>query len=156
MRCVVTGVDDSGQSYVASDSEVAEPTFGIRLWQTTPEEVRPWIAALGSQPVPLQPPDGGSLALWIRVPPEHLGEKPPPQAGVDADGFHVTRTVDYVFVQSGEVELVLDRESTLLGGGDLVVQRATRHTWRNRSGAPAYLLAIVTTVPAHTTMRADL
>lgn len=155
MRCVVTGVDDFGQSYVASDREIAEPAFGTRLWQTSPEEVHPWIDALGSTPVPLQPPDGGSLALWIRIPPEHLGETPPPQAGVDAGGFHVTRTVDYVIVQTGEVELVLDRESTLLGGGDLVVQRATRHTWRNRSDAPAHLLAIITTVPAHTTMRAD-
>jgi len=157
MRCVVTGVDDAGQSYIASDHEIAEPVFGARLWQTAPREVRPWIDALGSASVPVQPPDGGSLALWIRIPPEHLGEAPPPQAGVDAEGFHATRTVDYVFVQAGEVELLLDRGSATVGTGDLVVQRATRHTWRNRSDAPALLLAILTTVttpPADTTIGA--
>jgi hypothetical protein len=147
VRRIVTGVDDDGRSHIAHDDEIAEPTFGAKIWQNAPGDVRPWIDAIGAQPVPVQPPDGGSLALWIRILPESSTETPPPQIGVDADGFHVTRTVDYVLVQSGEVELLLDRNKVTVGAGSLVVQRATRHAWRNRSDEPAFLLAILTTVP---------
>ena len=36
----------------------------------------------------------------------------------------------------GEITLVLDLDEVHLKAGDTVVQRGTRHAWRNRSGKP--------------------
>lgn len=48
--------------------------------------------------------------------------------------MHRTSSIDYGIVLSGTVELELDDGSrTLLGPGDIVVQRGTMHLWRNPS-----------------------
>ena len=48
--------------------------------------------------------------------------------------LHKTDSLDYGVVLEGEVELVLDsEESRILKGGDVSVQRATNHLWRNTS-----------------------
>ena len=63
--------------------------------------------------------------------------------GVDADGFHQTDTVDYVFILDGDVTLELDDSSVVLHPGDCVVQRATNHAWRNHGDTPIRLLAVM-------------
>jgi uncharacterized cupin superfamily protein len=63
--------------------------------------------------------------------------------GIQADGFHTTQTVDYVMVLEGEIALELDTGEVTLGPGDCVVQRGTRHAWRNRSGAPVKMMAVM-------------
>ena len=48
--------------------------------------------------------------------------------------MHRTKSLDYGVVLEGEVELVLDSgETRRMGRGDICVQRATMHAWRNRS-----------------------
>ena len=48
--------------------------------------------------------------------------------------MHRTSSVDYGVVLSGSLELELeDGVKTLLGPGDIVVQRGTNHLWRNPS-----------------------
>lgn len=48
--------------------------------------------------------------------------------------MHRTQSLDYGIVLEGEIELVLDSgEKRLLSKGDMTVQRATMHTWRNPS-----------------------
>jgi len=51
------------------------------------------------------------------------------------DGFwHRTQTVDYIVVLEGEMELGLDGgETRILKKGDIVVQRAAMHKWKNLS-----------------------
>lgn len=51
------------------------------------------------------------------------------------DGFwHRTQTVDYIVLLEGELELSLDGgESRLIKKGDVVVQRAPMHKWKNLS-----------------------
>lgn len=52
-----------------------------------------------------------------------------------ASPMHRTNSVDYGIVMTGRVELELDDGvKTLLGPGDIVVQRGTMHAWRNPSG----------------------
>lgn len=49
-------------------------------------------------------------------------------------GMHRTNSLDYGIVIAGQMELELDDGSvTLLGPGDIVVQRGTIHSWRNPS-----------------------
>lgn len=46
--------------------------------------------------------------------------------------MHRTVSLDYGIVLEGEVELVLDSgETKLMKRGDICVQRATNHAWRN-------------------------
>lgn len=48
--------------------------------------------------------------------------------------MHRTTSLDYGVVIEGEVELVLDGgEKRILKRGDICVQRATAHAWRNCS-----------------------
>jgi len=48
--------------------------------------------------------------------------------------MHRTVSLDYGVVLEGEVELVLDSgETRVLRRGDVAVQRATAHAWRNVS-----------------------
>lgn len=48
--------------------------------------------------------------------------------------MHRTQSLDFGIVIEGEVEMLLDDGSrTRLGRGDIAVQRATMHAWRNPS-----------------------
>lgn len=46
--------------------------------------------------------------------------------------MHRTTSLDYGIVLEGEVELILDSgERRAMKAGDIAVQRATMHAWRN-------------------------
>jgi len=61
-----------------------------------------------------------------------------------ASPMHRTNSVDYGIVLSGQVELeVDDGVKTLLGPGDIVVQRGTMHLWRNPSPTEVCRIAFV-------------
>jgi hypothetical protein len=132
MRRVVIAVDEDGKSYVATDEEI--PGDGQRLWTHDPESTQPWIDAIDpDRALPAaQPPPRGVMAALASLPAGH-GTSPDDYrlAGMDERGFHVTRTVDFIYVLDGGVVLDLDRESVELGGGDFVVLQAARHSWRN-------------------------
>ncbi|KAF5002426.1 hypothetical protein FGRMN_438 [Fusarium graminum] len=51
------------------------------------------------------------------------------------DGFwHRTQTVDYIVMLEGELELSLDGgEKRMMKVGDVIIQRAAMHKWRNTS-----------------------
>lgn len=62
----------------------------------------------------------GSVCRIVDLPPNSLSP------------MHRTVSLDYGVVLEGEVELVLDSgETRLLKRGDVAVQRATNHAWRN-------------------------
>jgi mannose-6-phosphate isomerase-like protein (cupin superfamily) len=72
-------------------------------------------------------------------------------------GVHTTRTVDVGVVVSGALELALpgakgidDGVSTVLGRGDVVVQRGTAHRWRPVGDEPAVLVSVMVGVPGRT------
>jgi len=63
-----------------------------------------------------------------------------------ASPMHRTNSIDYGIILSGEVELELDDgATTLLGPGDVVVQRGTIHLWRNRSATDICRIVFVLT-----------
>lgn len=62
----------------------------------------------------------------------------------EGSGMHQTATVDFDVIVSGELWLELDDgELRHLRAGDIVIQNGTRHAWRNRSEAPAVMLAVL-------------
>ncbi len=61
--------------------------------------------------------------------------------------MHTTRTIDYGIILDGEVDLELDEGEVHLRPGDVIVQRATRHAWRNRGTAPCTIAFVLISSP---------
>lgn len=156
VRRVVTGHDAEGKARVVDDRDVEPITSDLmpgcaayRLWG---RDDRPMFPDDGS-PRPAEawyPPRDGSRFMVNMIPPGEL--VPPPDLDTaaaaeelerqmpgamaamepGAPGMHITDSIDYVLVVSGDVTLELDDgERAVLRAGDVVVQNGTRHAWRN-------------------------
>jgi hypothetical protein len=108
------------------------------------------------------PPAKGSLLHIVTLPParttasstsdpsqvaqEYLTRLPGLADTFERDGsqMHVTQTVDYAILLDGELWLELDDGATVhLDAGDIVVQQATRHGWRNKGERPATIAFVM-------------
>jgi mannose-6-phosphate isomerase-like protein (cupin superfamily) len=66
----------------------------------------------------------------------------------DHPGMHASKTVDYLVILAGEIDLELDDGATRrLRAGDVVVQNGTRHAWKNPGSVDCVLAGVV--VGAH-------
>jgi quercetin dioxygenase-like cupin family protein len=127
-RRVVTGIDTEGKSGIISDdgsSQVANhfesDKFQIRtLWleNSVPVNMTSNTETLDGYTFSFDPPKSGVIAIMVTCAPGFVGE------------HHRTQTIDFIFVISGAVELIMDKGKTTLYAGDTVIQRATFHTWR--------------------------
>jgi quercetin dioxygenase-like cupin family protein len=127
-RRIVTGVNARGRSVVVSDSFVPESATSSSPGKSLSSDL--WV--LKHVPVSLSdtadpvvgytrqswPPSGGVIARVITW-----------QPGVSFPS-HRSATVDFIFVISGRLELVLEEGSVILQPGDSAVQRGTEHGWR--------------------------
>lgn len=140
VRRIVTGHDERGRAVIGSD-ERFEPTpipsgdAAFCLVWTAPD-----LPVDNNDPVDGRDREagltlkGGSV---IRVTDIYPGEASP---------FHRTNSLDYGIVLSGALELELDDGArTLLGPGDIVVQRGTMHLWRNPSPTETCRIVFVLT-----------
>ncbi len=60
-----------------------------------------------------------------------------------AERWHVTDSIDYAVVLSGEIFMQLDDGELLLRAGDVLVQRATNHNWVNRGTEPCIIAFVL-------------
>ena len=77
---------------------------------------------------------------------EYLARLPGLAEAFERDGsqMHATPTIDYALVLDGELWLELDDGETVhLFAGDIVVQQATRHGWRNKGQHPATIAFVM-------------
>jgi quercetin dioxygenase-like cupin family protein len=135
IRRLVTIDDASGKSRASADGpapqlppDPAQPgAVSSFIWSTDRTPAR---ATAQSPDVPrtVAPPPGGSLARIVTFPPE-----------VTRAPMRRSRTLDFCLVLEGEITLVLDLEEVSLKQGDVVVQRASRHAWSNRSARPCVM-----------------
>lgn len=168
-KAIVTEVDAAGISTFASREEI-EPVY-VRtpvengkertgtLWQV-------WGTSDGvpnledrSAPVfaPFFPGAGGTRFAVFAIPPDSwvtdrdvLGVESSGNALGIADSheedeaFHATSTIDYCFLVQGELVIELDGgERETLVPGSCLVQRGTRHAWRNESTQPALIASVI-------------
>ena len=163
-RRVVTGVNAQGKSCFVYDG----PTPGHldvglfvddEIWVDDPGQPDPGARRdpVAVDTFQLEPPPGGSV---LRVFTFQPGSVDP--ASIDPTvlaaaarfatgnameaenpGMHTTRTIDYGIVLSGKIDLELDDGEVHLVAGDVVVQRGTRHAWRNRSGEPCVMAFVL-------------
>src|SRR5262245_31937838 len=146
IRRIVTGTDGQGRSYFVSDGATSTVVGFDELWQSAGADPLASAPAAEGPPVRLEPERGASSWRVFDLPPDevvaaYLKSQNVPE--VEASGFHRTDTLDYVMILDGEVTLELDRGAVTLGPGDCVVQRATRHAWRNRSGRPVKMAVVM-------------
>jgi hypothetical protein len=166
IRRVVTGHDRDGKATVASDGPAPRThdflsvpgMSATMLWSTAPGQ-----PASAADPTPAArsqlPRPGGTCFVIVRFPPDDLLRDVDPAAAdaehrvaspglaelfePDNPGMHVTGSVDYVLVLDGTIWLDLDDGNLVrLGPGEVVIQNATRHAWRNLGDQPATLAVV--------------
>jgi quercetin dioxygenase-like cupin family protein len=138
VRAVVTTVGPGGAATFASAGELtaAAAGRGTRAGQWPVWGTADGTAVVG-EPLPAVhdpyfPGEGGTRFFVVRLPPGLSG------------GFHSTDTIDYGVVIEGEIVLDLgDGGRQVLPAGTCVVQRGTRHAWRNETGRPALVAFVV-------------
>lgn len=161
VRRVVTALDEAGQSYIAESGGSpatltlpGSPYRNANLWRTaaapSPVEAPDTITEHRG----VLPPRAGTVLRVIDFPP--MAGSREEQAALTARVFaelypdahhhadssrsasmHTTDTIDYAIVLTGEIWAVMDRDETLLGAGDILIQRGTAHGWENRSAEMA-------------------
>jgi mannose-6-phosphate isomerase-like protein (cupin superfamily) len=146
VRRVVTGLDGDGRSTVLFDGASPHlrtlpdyPTFRFTdLWvaKTGPADNR-GSADDADGPVAHTPPAGGNVFRVLEIAPD------PPGVDMAEVGMHVTPTVDYVYVLSGEITCVLEEGEVHLTPGDVLIQRGTIHAWSNRGSVPCVMLGVL-------------
>jgi mannose-6-phosphate isomerase-like protein (cupin superfamily) len=165
-RRVVTSHDASGKAIVQIDDRPdlgpAEAELGVSsclLWCTdqTPADLSGKTDA-GARPLGIPPPANGTSFRFVEFMPEtesarnlapgymakllggdHVaGAYPPSHAAT-----HRTKTIDYIVVLSGEIDMLLDDGEVHLKAGDVVVQQGTNHAWVNRGKEPCRIAAIL-------------
>ena len=125
LRRVVTTHDQFGKAQVLTEEEMAGLTApdagvtGVPIWTTdnVPVNNADGCESAGSRDLGF---GSGSVFRVIELEP---GLQTPMRRAL---------SIDYCMVLSGELELILDGgEMVTLSVGDTVVQRGTRHAWRN-------------------------
>jgi quercetin dioxygenase-like cupin family protein len=148
-RRVVTGHDASGGAIVTSDSRLFKretPVRGLRgvdIWQTAglPVANSPAPRNVSGSPVS----DQRTLIRAMELAPNATAE------------MHRTLTLDYGVVLTGQCVLALDGGTEIaLVPGDVVVQRGTRHAWKNPSSESCTLLFVLMDATAVTIGDHDL
>lgn len=166
VRRVVTGTDSRGRSHVLMDGNPTH-VFGGFLTQVWVTDRVP-ASNTGTKdnaerPQRLEPPPGGTQLVYFALAPQSASASVTPaemeknvaglfealggsHARVDTSrnvGMHKTKTVDYIILLSGEVDLLLDDGEVHLKPFDIVIQRGTNHAWVNPGTETALLAAVL-------------
>jgi quercetin dioxygenase-like cupin family protein len=143
IRRVVTGIDASNKSIAIFDGRltltpVPSGLSLANLWVTDSYPLGfSFKRDTTDKSVGISPPENGTQLGVVEIPPlEPANAMQPPL-------WHRTRTVDYVVVISGEIDLMLDDSVVHLKAGDTVVQQATNHAWVNRGKEVCRLLFVL-------------
>lgn len=152
VRRVVTATDSDGRSYFMLDGEAGatleQPGRGLvfhELWVTDgPLASNEGTADAAAGAVVHHPPVGGTRVRIVEFRPDDQHDVEAVQADFEAidaldrvtgsedPTMHRNDTVDYNIVLSGEIYACTDAGEVLLRPGDVLIQRGTNHTWRNR------------------------
>ncbi len=152
VRRIVTGENSEGKSLFLSDGPPPNtfmadyaPSFVQVLWATGES------AAPGDEPAPqghrfgFHSPGGSILRIVDFPPDETYSRKDKLMNFLDDNNvrdhnqprhfwFHKTESLDYAICLEGEIYAMLDEDEKLMKAGDVLIQRATNHSWSNRSG----------------------
>jgi mannose-6-phosphate isomerase-like protein (cupin superfamily) len=168
VRRVVTGERPDGRSFIAADGPAPNRT----LHPGSPSAQVVWAtgqsAAPGDDPAPAGHvfgfhSTGGTVLRIVDFLPDEEYDREALGRFLDENdvrdrhtearhpGFHTTPTLDYAIVLDGEIYALMDDGETLMRAGDVLVQRATHHSWSNRSARPCRMaFVLIDTAPRPT------
>jgi len=153
VRRLVTGHHADGRSTVLFDGpapNVKQRKAGnasTLLWVTDETPARMEDEDRAAREIGVPPPRRGTIFRIAEFPPGVGGEVRDNETvlrdfGIGPDvkrgsaprhpAIHRTRSIDYVVVLEGEIDLLLDDRDVRLKAGDVVVQQGTNHAWINR------------------------
>jgi len=166
LRRVVTATNGEGRSHILIDGPPAatHEVAGLNeIW--TDASAGPLDPSdttdRGAGRVQLAPPEGGVKLRWFIVRPRPEGVANAEFEAMVAQAFgdigaadhrpdttrhpamHTTHTLDAIILVKGRVRLLLDDDETVIGPGDVVVQRATNHAWVVEGDMPALFVAVL-------------
>jgi quercetin dioxygenase-like cupin family protein len=141
VRRVVTGGGVDNKSTVMLDSRIAltpapNDLKWAHLWITDIFPLTVSDSDTRNKSLGVSPPENGTQFGIVEFAPVDHAHAADPL-------WHRTRTVDYVVVLFGEIDLMLDDKVVHLSAGDTVVQQATNHAWVNRGSGPCRLLFVL-------------
>lgn len=173
IRRIVTGHDSAGRAIIQEDGVPPRvqriggahgPLF-YEVWNTRqmPARIDRASGEPAEESISLAPPKNGTRIRVLDIPPddESLETLTPEQAkahfaevgaheasshggtGSRHAFMHKTETVDYGIMLEGELTLIMDEGETVIGPGDIVIQRGTNHGWANRSGKPCRICFVL-------------
>ena len=166
IKRIVTGHDAQGRSNItfnglATNLLNSEAWPGSRVTELWVSEEIPvdntGLVDRGARKIRHDPTPGGSIFRVVEVPPESAGKMdtaktfaelgsthvPTAEDSARHPTMHVTDSVDYLVVISGEMHMIMEDGEVLLQAGDCIVQRGTKHAWSNRGAVPCVMAAIL-------------
>ncbi len=132
-RRIVTGHNADGRSVVSDDGRLQNQRAlrpgheSFVVWSTETVPVDSSDAA-----------DGADRVVGRSLPEGTVFRITTYEPGVES-APHQTDSIDYAVVIAGEIDMVLDEQTVHVQAGDVVVQRGTRHDWRNNGSQPCVI-----------------
>jgi hypothetical protein len=164
VRRIVTGENAAGRSCIVSDG----PAQALALPEHSPM-VAQVIWATGEGAAPGEDPapaghvfgfhsDGGTILRIVDFPPDQSCNTDKVLEFLDQNHvrdpeqprhfwFHKTPSLDYAICLEGEIYAMMDEGETLMRQGDVLIQRATNHSWSNRSDQPCRMAFVLIHAP---------
>jgi mannose-6-phosphate isomerase-like protein (cupin superfamily) len=161
---VVTALDANGKAIALFNAQVPltslrSPNPAGEMWVTTASpssysNSEDWAKTK----VGVAPPPGGTIFRIVDFPPTSekvnamdvntmmnaVGANAPKRGLPPRHSMmHRTRTLDYVIIMSGEIDMLLDDSEVHLKAGDVAVQQATNHAWINRGKEPCRIAFVL-------------
>lgn len=136
IRRVVTGLNEEGHSIVKWDTEIECKQGGRHGFE------RADLWATESLPARLTGDDPAMWDMGTSLANGSVFRIACYQPGV-SERWHITDTIDYGIVLSGEMWMELDEEEVHLKIGDVIIQRSTIHNWANRGSEPCVMAFVL-------------
>lgn len=127
VRRVVSGLDDHGRSCIVFDGPAERVIWGT---ERAPAD-NGGRADAGGGEFRFDFPVGGTRMVWLELDP---GRELP---------MHATDTLDYGVVVSGRIAFVTETGQTVVGAGDVVVDRGILHGWRVVGDEPCRMVLVM-------------
>ncbi|MEZ2311908.1 cupin domain-containing protein [Paraburkholderia sp. RCC_158] len=171
-RVIVTRIEHDGKSDYQEaliDTDVGEDSFGVpvfkvsQLWGTADD-----VAVVGTNINPAQVvdpwfpgPGGVRFRFFTFMPTTESGSRPEDKSPLletvqgeglsnfveafdpDRPGMHISDSVDFVLVLTGEIVLELENREVVAKQGDAIVMRGGWHNWRNESKSPCTVVSVM-------------
>jgi mannose-6-phosphate isomerase-like protein (cupin superfamily) len=163
-RRIVTGHDAQGKAVTLFDGPIAAHQRSpggnaiTMLWVTgeSPADVE-GPADRAETKIGVPPPPDGSIFRIVDFPPtspsaapvDHhkvligMGIDPATQGYCRHPNTHRTRSIDYVIVLDGEIDMLMDDTEVHVKAGDVLVQQGTNHAWVNNGTKPCRIAFIL-------------